>query len=138
MHIFIDIHIYIYGKIFHWSYCSHWVVSNDPAVPDSPFRVFFWQVHWWFRAHFWTLLMFYRLVGDSLIVSIISRAKVDRSPFIPWNSHRSTGPSGQCQGSYFAKPTFLCLVGQGLFGAIPWYLDCSSPMKVYEIGYIST
>lgn len=23
-------------------------------------------------------------------------------------------------GSYFAKPTFLCLVGQGLFGAIPW------------------
>lgn len=23
-------------------------------------------------------------------------------------------------GSYFTKPTFLCLVGQGLFGAIPW------------------
>lgn len=23
-------------------------------------------------------------------------------------------------GGYFRKPTFLCLVGQGLFGAIPW------------------
>lgn len=23
-------------------------------------------------------------------------------------------------GSYFTKPTFLCLVGQGLFGSIPW------------------
>ena len=57
--ICIFIYIYIYGKIFNWSSCSHWVVSNDPAVPDSLFRVFFWHVHLWFRAHFWTLLMFY-------------------------------------------------------------------------------
>eukprot|EP00913_Durusdinium_trenchii_P019173 g18019.t1 len=42
-----------------------------------------------------------------------------------WSSGGRAGCAGakeemQKLGGYFRKPTFLCLVGQGLFGAIPW------------------
>ena len=67
------------------------------------------------------LVGFFGIFTSMLIAVFMFEARHEKS----WNKESRKRCSGVYQelvkfGGYFRKPTFVCLVGQGLFGAIPW------------------
>ncbi|CAK8989419.1 Quinolone resistance protein NorA [Durusdinium trenchii] len=76
-------------------------------------------LHGWQVA--FLLIGSFSLFTAFLIQVFMREARREKS----WSSGGRAGCAGakeemQKLGGYFRKPTFLCLVGQGLFGAIPW------------------